>query len=86
MVFQEGKNVPHGLAHSASFEDGQAQLANMRIERHRQCQDEQTDAFTLLQWWMENDIPLSPAQMDAYFHQLTFPGVRAVLQVEEEAM
>jgi AcrR family transcriptional regulator len=41
---------------------------------------------TLLQWWMENDMPLSPAQMDAYFHQLTFPGVQAVLQVKEESM
>jgi AcrR family transcriptional regulator len=41
---------------------------------------------TLLQWWMENDMPLSPAQMDVYFHQLTLPGVRAVLQIKEEAM
>jgi AcrR family transcriptional regulator len=40
---------------------------------------------TLLQWWMENDMPLSPAQMDAYFHQLIFPGVQAVLQLKEEA-
>jgi AcrR family transcriptional regulator len=40
---------------------------------------------TLLQWWMENDIPLSPAQMDAYFHQLTVPGVQAVLHIKEEA-
>lgn len=40
---------------------------------------------TLLQWWMENDMPLSPAQMDSYFHQLTVPGVQAVLQLKEEA-
>lgn len=40
---------------------------------------------TLLQWWMENDIPLSPAQMDAYFRQLIFPGVQAVLQIKKEA-
>jgi AcrR family transcriptional regulator len=40
---------------------------------------------TLLQWWMENDMPLSPAQMDAYFYQLTFPGVQAVLNIKEEA-
>jgi AcrR family transcriptional regulator len=39
---------------------------------------------TLLQWWMENDMPLSPAQMDAYFRQLTLPGVQAVLQIKEE--
>jgi AcrR family transcriptional regulator len=38
---------------------------------------------TLLQWWMENDMPLSPAQMDAYFHQLTLPGVQTVLQIKE---
>jgi|SRR6185437_13184687 len=38
---------------------------------------------TLLQWWMENDMPLSPAQMDAYFHQLIFPGVQAVLRIKE---
>ena len=41
--------------------------------------------ITLLRWWMENDIPLSPAQIDAYFHQLTVPGVRAVLHIKEEA-
>ena len=40
---------------------------------------------TLLQWWMESDIPLSPVQMDAYFRQLTVPGVQTVLQVEEDA-
>jgi len=34
---------------------------------------------------MENDIPLTPAQMDAYFHQLTVPGVQVVLQIKEEA-
>src|SRR6266567_1862681 len=39
---------------------------------------------TLLQWWMENDMQLYPAQMDAYFRQLTLPGVQAVLQVKEE--
>jgi len=34
---------------------------------------------------MENDMPLSPAQMDASFRQLIFPGVQAVLQMKEEA-
>lgn len=40
--------------------------------------------MTLLQWWMENDIPLSPAQMDAYYQQLTQPGIQAVLHLREE--
>jgi len=40
---------------------------------------------TLLQWWMENDLLLSPAQMDAYFHHLTVPGVQAVLHIKAEA-
>jgi hypothetical protein len=31
-------------------------------------------------------MQLSPAQMDAYFHQLMLPGVQAVLQVKEEAL
>lgn len=38
---------------------------------------------TLLQWWMENDILLSPEQMDNYFQQLTAPGVRAVLHMND---
>lgn len=39
---------------------------------------------TLVQWWMENKVPLSPKQMDAYFNQLVLPGVQAVLQIKEE--
>jgi AcrR family transcriptional regulator len=39
--------------------------------------------LTLLQWWLENEMPLSPEQMDAYFQQLMLPGVRAILQIKE---
>ncbi|MBA3823843.1 MAG: TetR/AcrR family transcriptional regulator [Ktedonobacterales bacterium] len=35
--------------------------------------------ITLLQWWVEQEMPLSPETMDAYFQRLTLPGVRAVL-------
>ena len=41
---------------------------------------------TLVQWWMENNVPLSPKQMDTYFNQLVLPGVQAVLQIKEEDM
>lgn len=41
MIFQEGKNVHHSMAHSASCSRGQAQLADVGVERRRQCQDEQ---------------------------------------------
>ena len=38
--------------------------------------------LSLLQWWLENEMPLSPAQMDAYFYQLLLPGVQAMLHSE----
>jgi AcrR family transcriptional regulator len=38
--------------------------------------------LSLLQWWLENEMPLSPAQMAAYFYQLLLPGVQAMLHSE----
>lgn len=38
--------------------------------------------MALMQWWVENDMPLSPEKMDAYFQQLTLPGARAVLGLQ----
>ena len=37
--------------------------------------------MSLMQWWVENEMPLSPEKMDAYFRQLTLPGVQAVLGI-----
>ncbi len=33
---------------------------------------------TLLTWWLDNDMPYPPEQMDEMFQQLTIPGVSAV--------
>ncbi len=34
---------------------------------------------TLLTWWLDNDMPYSPEQMNEMFLQLTMPGVTAAL-------
>ena len=34
--------------------------------------------LALLQWWLEQEMPLSPEQMDASFRQLVLPGVAAL--------
>jgi AcrR family transcriptional regulator len=35
--------------------------------------------LALLHWWLQHEMPLSPEELDAYFHQLVMPGVRAVV-------
>jgi AcrR family transcriptional regulator len=39
--------------------------------------------LALLQWWLEQEMPLPPEQMDAYFRQLALPGVQKLLGQEE---
>ena len=34
--------------------------------------------MALLAWWLDNDMPYPPEQMDEMFQQLTIPGVAAV--------
>ncbi|HLW02541.1 MAG TPA: TetR/AcrR family transcriptional regulator [Ktedonobacterales bacterium] len=36
--------------------------------------------LALLQWWLEEEMPLPPEQMDAYFRQLALPGVQSLLK------
>jgi AcrR family transcriptional regulator len=38
--------------------------------------------FNMLTWWLDNDMPHTPEQMDALFQQLVRPGVQATLQIE----
>jgi len=35
--------------------------------------------LALLQWWTENEMPLPPEQMDAYFRQLVLPGIQQIV-------
>ena len=35
--------------------------------------------LALLQWWLANEMPLSPEALDAYYYQLVMPGVQAVI-------
>jgi len=35
--------------------------------------------LALLTWWLDDDMPYPPEQMDQLFRQLTTPGVAAVL-------
>ncbi len=34
--------------------------------------------LALLQWWVENEMPLPPEEMESYFRQLVLPGVEQV--------
>jgi AcrR family transcriptional regulator len=38
--------------------------------------------LTLLKWWLDNELPYTPEQMNAMFQQLALPGVQATLQVK----
>jgi len=38
--------------------------------------------LTMLTWWLDNDMPYTPDQMDALYQQLVRPGVQATLRVE----
>lgn len=37
--------------------------------------------LSMLTWWLDNNMPYSPEQMDALFKQLVRPGVEAIAQV-----
>jgi AcrR family transcriptional regulator len=37
--------------------------------------------LTMLTWWLDHDMPYTPEQMDALFHQLVLPGVYATLGI-----
>ena len=37
--------------------------------------------LSMLTWWLDNEMPYTPEQMDALFKQLVQPGVEATLQV-----
>lgn len=37
------------------------------------------EVFSQLKWWLDNDMPYSPEQMDNFFHRLIMPGVESAL-------
>lgn len=37
-----------------------------------------SELFTLLQWWLDHDMPYSPERMDEIFHELVTPTFRTV--------
>lgn len=39
--------------------------------------------LTMLTWWLDHDMPYTPAQMDSFFHQLVLPGVYATLAIPD---
>ncbi|MBI5928330.1 MAG: TetR/AcrR family transcriptional regulator [Chloroflexi bacterium] len=42
-----------------------------------------TGAFlTLLKWWLDNNMPVTPEDMDRYFRQLTIPSVEGLLDIK----
>jgi AcrR family transcriptional regulator len=40
--------------------------------------------LVLLRWWVKAGMPYPPEEMDATFQQLAMPGVRAVLETQQE--
>jgi AcrR family transcriptional regulator len=36
--------------------------------------------MTLIRWWLDHEIPYSPAQMDSMFHQLIMPTIQAAMR------
>ena len=38
--------------------------------------------LTMMKWWLDNDMPFTPEQMDELYQQLVGPGVRATLQID----
>lgn len=36
--------------------------------------------FSLLTWWLDNNMPYPPERMDEIFHELVMPGVRAAFE------
>ncbi len=41
--------------------------------------------FGLLKWWLDNNMPYLPREMDEMFHQMVTPGIRAVVEGGEES-
>jgi hypothetical protein len=37
--------------------------------------------LSMLKWWLDNELPYTPEQMDIMFQQLVLPGVQAALQI-----
>jgi AcrR family transcriptional regulator len=40
--------------------------------------------LTLIHWWLDNELPYGPEEMEAIFQQLVMPGVRALLDHQQE--
>jgi len=71
--------------------------ANLKAQLRRLYQDDQPPKvpisiltqyltgglMSLAQWWLDNDMPYTPQEMDELFQQMAMPGIRAVLEMEE---
>jgi hypothetical protein len=40
--------------------------------------------FSMVSWWLENDMPYTPEEMARYYHAITVPGIRAALGIAEK--
>jgi AcrR family transcriptional regulator len=38
--------------------------------------------LTMMKWWLDNDMPYPPEQMDQLYQQLVLPGVHATLEID----
>ena len=42
-----------------------------------------SELFSQLKWWLDNDMPYPPEQMDKIFHRLLLPGVNSLINETE---
>jgi AcrR family transcriptional regulator len=40
--------------------------------------------FSMVSWWLENDMPYSPEEMARIYHSITVPGIRAALGLPQK--
>lgn len=38
--------------------------------------------LSMLTWWLDHNMPYTPEQMDAFYQQLVFPGMREMLETK----
>lgn len=40
--------------------------------------------FSMVSWWLENDMPYPPEEMARIYHSMTVPGIRAALGIKHD--
>jgi AcrR family transcriptional regulator len=60
------------------------QLDNTPIPLEVAAQHSAGSLFSMVSWWLENDMPYSPEEMAHIYHSITVPGIRAALGLPQK--